>query len=78
MDGAGALEGCANCCVMGYSLAAVNFFLGLVGMVQVGRILAHQRAVKNGSVPATVEEVKEQAVEAKNEVKEKVKAAVSA
>lgn len=52
-------------------LAAVNFFLGIVGMIQVGRILAHQRAVKNGGLPAQVEAKAE-------EIKEEVKAAVKA
>jgi hypothetical protein len=52
-------------------LAAVNFFLGIVGMVQVGRILAHQRAVKKGGLPAQVEAKAE-------EIKEEVKAAVKA
>lgn len=32
---------------MVYSLAAVNFFLGLVGVVQVSRILVHRSAQKS-------------------------------
>jgi hypothetical protein len=45
-------------------LAAVNFFLGMVGIVQVTRILMYNQSQKNKS---TVEEVKDE-----------VKAAVSA
>ena len=56
------------------SLAAVNFFLGIVGMVQVGRILTWQQSQKNKPV---TEQIKEAAVEAKTEVKEKVKEATS-
>ncbi|RKU45449.1 hypothetical protein DL546_007391 [Coniochaeta pulveracea] len=54
-----------------YLLAAVNFFLGIVGMVQCGRILAHQRAVKNQSLPEQLEAKVEQV---KEEVKDAVKA----
>jgi hypothetical protein len=39
------------------SLAAVNFFLGLVGIVQVGRILMYKQSQKGKS---TVEEVKDE------------------
>lgn len=35
-------------------LAAVNFFLGCVGTVQVGRILAYQRRVKGASTTEAV------------------------
>ncbi|KAK3393206.1 hypothetical protein B0H63DRAFT_457742 [Podospora didyma] len=48
-----------------YLLAAVNFFLGLVGVVQVSRIAMYHQAQKG--LPPVVEEVKE-------EVKEAVKA----
>ncbi|KAK2597320.1 hypothetical protein QQS21_006094 [Conoideocrella luteorostrata] len=48
-----------------YLLAAVNFFLGLVGIVQVSRILLHESA-KKGGITEVVEDVKE-------DVKEKVK-----
>ncbi|KAI1077508.1 hypothetical protein F5B20DRAFT_551524 [Whalleya microplaca] len=49
-----------------YLLAAVNFFLGCVGVVQVTRILLY-RASQKGLPPATAEA-------AKDEVKEAVKA----
>lgn len=45
-----------------YLLAAVNFFLGIVGTVQVTRILQWQASQKEGVLPAVedkVEEVKE-------------------
>lgn len=48
------------------SLAAVNFFLGLVGIVQVSRILMYESDKKKGLVEV-VEDVKE-------DVKDKVKA----
>lgn len=57
-----------------YLLAAVNFFLGIVGIVQVSRILTWQQSQKNKPV---TEQIKEAAVEAKTEVKEKVKEATS-
>lgn len=49
-----------------YLLAAVNFFLGLVGVVQVSRIAMYHQSQKNAS-PVAVEEAKE-------DVKEAVKA----
>lgn len=48
-----------------YLLAAVNFFLGLVGIVQVSRILMHESTKKKG--------VADVAAEIKEGVKEKVK-----
>lgn len=53
-------------CVLQFRLAAVNFFLGLVGVIQITRILMHD-ASKKDTVAGAIEEVKE-------EVKEKVKA----
>lgn len=53
------------------SLAAVNFFLGMVGIVQVTRILLYNQSQKKAGLPAAAEEVKE-------EVKDKVKQAVNA
>jgi len=47
-------------------LASVNFFLGIVAVIQVGRILSYNSKVKN-------EGVKEQAVEAVDSVKETAK-----
>lgn len=43
-----------------FSLAAVNFFLGVVGVVQCTRILMWQQSQKG--LPAKVEEVKEAVV----------------
>lgn len=48
------------------SLAAVNFFLGLVGIVQVSRILMYESAKKKG-LAEVVEDVKK-------DVKDQVKA----
>jgi hypothetical protein len=42
------------------SLAAVNFFLGVVGVVQCSRILMWQQSQK--ALPAAAEEVKEAVV----------------
>lgn len=47
-------------------LAAVNFFLGVVGIIQVGRILVHRSSQKNKTV---VDEVKEGVESAKDAVK---------
>lgn len=52
------------------SLATVNFFLGVVGITQVTRILLWRNSQK-GSIAETVEDVKE---EVKQDVKEIVKA----
>ena len=41
------------------SLAAVNFFLGLVGIVQCSRIYIYNQSLKKGGVPATLEAAKE-------------------
>ncbi|KAJ6780252.1 hypothetical protein PWT90_04225 [Aphanocladium album] len=50
-----------------YLLAAVNFFLGLVGIVQVSRILL-ARGASSADVAEAVEEVKEEAKELKDKV----------
>ncbi|KAM3502331.1 hypothetical protein MY10362_004924 [Beauveria mimosiformis] len=50
-----------------YLLAAVNFFLGLVGIVQVSRILLARGAATE--VAEAVEEVKEEVKEAKDQIK---------
>ncbi|KAJ4416045.1 hypothetical protein N0V82_006968 [Gnomoniopsis sp. IMI 355080] len=47
-------------------LAAVNFFLGVVGIIQVGRILVYRSSQKNKTV---VDEVKEGVESAKDAVK---------
>ena len=36
-------------------LAAVNFLLGCVGVVQVSRIFLYQRGLKNGTIPQVAE-----------------------
>jgi hypothetical protein len=41
------------------SLAAVNFFLGMVGIVQVTRITLYHQSQKNAPAASAVEEVKE-------------------
>ncbi|KAI9852813.1 MAG: Mitochondrial pyruvate carrier 2 [Thelocarpon superellum] len=47
-------------------LAAVNFFLGCVGSVQVFRILSYQRSVKNQ--PGAAAEIQSVAKDAKSEI----------
>ncbi|CEI60749.1 unnamed protein product [Fusarium venenatum] len=51
-----------------YSLAAVNFFLGLVGVVQVSRILKYESEKKKG-LHGVVEDIKADAKETIREVK---------
>ncbi|KAK7415190.1 hypothetical protein QQX98_006036 [Neonectria punicea] len=53
-------------------LATVNFFLGIVGLIQMSRIFAHQRAVKNGTA-VIVEDVKEEVAQTKQDIKDAVK-----
>ncbi|TQV93332.1 hypothetical protein V2A60_010241 [Cordyceps javanica] len=55
-----------------YLLAAVNFFLGLVGIVQVSRILLARGVT--AEVAEVVDEAKKDAKEVKDQVKEQVKA----
>ena len=57
--------------LLAYSLAAVNFFLGGVGIVQVSRILMWQQSQKG--LPEAVEQVKEEVKEEAKEVKKAVK-----
>ncbi|CCC10308.1 hypothetical protein SMACR_02884 [Sordaria macrospora] len=57
-----------------YLLAAVNFFLGMVGIVQVSRILLWQQSQKNKTLPAAAEEVKETLKEGVEKVEKAVKA----
>lgn len=45
-----------------HRLAAVNFFLGCVGVVQVSRILMWQQSVKNGTAVELVEQDAKDAV----------------
>lgn len=58
------------------SLATVNFFLGMVGIVQVSRILYHNHTVKNQTVAEQVEEAKEGVVDAAHDLKGKAVDAV--
>ena len=50
-------------------LAAVNFFLGCVGTIQVGRILMYQRSIKGGDMK---EELSRELAEEQHVVKELV------
>ncbi|KAL8732378.1 MAG: hypothetical protein Q9166_002776 [cf. Caloplaca sp. 2 TL-2023] len=60
-------------------LAAVNFFLGCVGVIQVTRILRYQQAMKNGTVwEVAQQEAQEQAGTAKSIAKNPETAAKSA
>ncbi|KAI4111836.1 MAG: hypothetical protein L6R36_000597 [Xanthoria steineri] len=60
-------------------LAAVNFFLGCVGVIQVTRILRWQQQVKNGTISAVAQQETEDAAEtAKGIVKNPEAAAKSA
>ena len=62
------------------SLAAVNFFLGCVGIIQVSRILMYQQSVKSGSTTEVVKEdakdMEATATEAVKDVANKVKSSV--
>jgi hypothetical protein len=51
-----------------YLLAAVNFFLGMVGLVQITRILSYESAKKK-SLEGVVEDIKADAKEAIQEAK---------
>lgn len=57
-------------------LASVNFFLGLVGVVQVSRIFAYNSSQKKLTAGQQVDAVKEGAVESAKGLKEDVVAAV--
>jgi len=57
-------------------LATVNFFLGIVGIVQVSRILNYRYSTGNTTVAGEVEAVKDSAVDATKGVKNDVVAAV--
>jgi hypothetical protein len=50
------------------SLATVNFFLGMVGIVQVSRILYHNYTVKNQTAGEQAEEAKEGVVDAAHDL----------
>jgi mitochondrial pyruvate carrier 2 len=59
-----------------HRLASVNFFLGLVGVVQVSRIVAYNSSQKKLTAGQQVDSVKEGAVESAKGLKEDVVAAV--
>jgi len=54
-------------------LSTVNFFLGLVGVVQVSRILMYNASQKNQTVPQQLEAAKDSAVVAAEGLKQDVK-----
>ncbi|KAI9889956.1 MAG: Mitochondrial pyruvate carrier 2 [Vezdaea aestivalis] len=56
-----------------YLLAAVNFFLGCVGLVQVGRIVSWQRSVEASGIGAEAEDAKDKVVGGAKEALAKVK-----
>jgi hypothetical protein len=58
-----------------YSLASVNFALGCVGVIQVGRILAYRSSVK-GKAAQDIEAAKQNVVATAEGEKDNVKAAV--
>lgn len=53
------------------SLATVNFFLGMVGIVQVSRILYHNYTTGAKTTGEQVEAAKEDVVDAAKDLKEK-------
>jgi mitochondrial pyruvate carrier 2 len=54
-----------------YSLAAVNFFLGIVGAIQVGRILMYQQSLKGTTATGEIKDmVKSEAATVKGIVKD--------
>jgi hypothetical protein len=60
-----------------YSLASVNFALGIVGVIQVSRILAYNRSVKGQTAGQQVDAAKADAKLTAEGVKDDVKAAVA-
>jgi len=59
-----------------YLLAAVNFFLGCVGIIQTTRILQYQRSVKGQTAGEQLEAAKESTVDTAKGVKDDVKNAI--
>jgi hypothetical protein len=57
-------------------LAAVNFFLGVVGVVQVSRIVAYNASQKGQTAGQHVEELKEGAADTAKGLKKDVEATV--
>jgi hypothetical protein len=60
------------------SLAAVNFFLGLVGVVQVSRIVAYNMSQKGETVGEQITDAKEDVKDVANDLKAKVGESVKA
>jgi mitochondrial pyruvate carrier 2 len=60
-----------------YSLASVNFCLGCVGIIQVGRIFAYNQSVKKQSPGQQVDAAKDGIVATAEGVKDDAKASVS-
>jgi hypothetical protein len=60
-----------------YSLASVNFALGIVGVIQVSRILAYNRSVKGQTAGQQVDAAKADVKVTAEGVKDDVKAAVA-
>lgn len=46
-----------------YRLAAVNFFLGCVGVVQVSRIFMYRRSLEGGSAVAAAKDIEHEVVD---------------
>jgi len=59
-----------------YSLATVNFFLAIVGVVQVGRILNYNYTQKGESAGDQLVEAKESIVETGKKIEKKIENAV--
>jgi mitochondrial pyruvate carrier 2 len=57
-------------------LAAVNFFLGIVGVIQVSRIVAYNYSKKGESTTTQLEDAKEDVVDSAKSLKEDAIAAV--
>lgn len=70
---------CVTQCWQGsiHSLASVNFCLGCVGLIQVGRIIAYNRSVEKKSTGEQVKEVKDGIVASAEGIKEDVKGVVA-
>lgn len=58
------------------SLAAVNFFLGIVGVIQVSRIVAYNMSQKGETVGNQVKEAKEDVKDVATDLQVKVEEAV--
>lgn len=59
-----------------YFLAAVNFFLFLVGSTQTARILTYQQSIKNQTLPAEIKDAAREEKESLKAIGEEIKGAV--